>query len=220
MQTISEQVSFLEVVPNHVRKRMISSVSHDQIEILRNISALHNGGEPFECDPTFSEGVFYRTFPEPRFKFDLVPQREGVRQADCRRLPLMNESIKSILFDPPFVISGDAGKENPTGLISQRFTCFKNYADLSSLYRSAISEMYRILEVGGILVFKCQDTVASRKQYLTHVDVVKWAEEEGFYSKDLFILITNNVMTDSRWKEQQHARKLHSYFLVFKKVRT
>lgn len=217
MQTIGSQTSFLEDVPTHVRKRMISSVSRDQIEILRNISALHNGGEPFECDPTYSEGVFYRTFPEPKFKFDLVPQREGVRQSDCRNLPLGDNSIQSILFDPPFVMSGDAHRENPSGKIAQRFSGFRDYEELTNLYRPALKEFYRVLQMGGLLVFKCQDSVCKRKQYLSHVDVVKWAEEVGFYSKDLFILITNNVMTDPRWKNQQHARKLHSYFLVFVK---
>jgi hypothetical protein len=37
----------------------------------------------------------------------------------------------------------------------------------------------------------------------------------GFYPKDLFILLAKNRLNDGR--VQQHARKYHSYFWVFKK---
>lgn len=218
MQTIGKQSSlFEEYVPTLVQRRMIVSVDVDQIEILRSISALHNKGEPFECDPTYSTGQFYKDFPEPKYKFDFNPQTPDTKQADCRSLPLENESVKSILFDPPFVMSGDAHKEHPTGVIAQRFTGFRDYDELTELYTDALSEFYRVLRPFGLLVFKCQDSVCQRRQYLTHVDVVKWAEKRGFYAKDLFILLAKNLLQDPRWRTQQHARKAHSYFLVFKK---
>lgn len=196
-----------------------TSVSYDQNELLRAIAVLHNDCKPFELDPTYSEGVFYRKFPQPRYKFDKFPQGEGVQQADCRAIPMPDQSITSIMFDPPFVISGDAYRENPTGLICKRFTGFRNYGELEDLYRGALAEFMRLLTPGGLLVFKCQDVVSTSTQHLTHVDVVRWAEEIGFYSKDLFVLLSTSAMHDPRWKNQHHARKNHSYFLVFTKGR-
>lgn len=217
MQTIGEQASLFESIPSLVQRRMILSVGYDQTEILRGISVLHNCGAPFECDPTYSVGQFYKDFPEPKWKFDLNPQTPDTKQSDCRSLPLADGSVGSILFDPPFVMSGDAHRENPTGVIAQRFTGFRDYQELTELYTDALSEFYRVLRPFGLLVFKCQDSVCQRRQYLSHVDVVKWAEERGFYAKDLFILLSKNPITSPQWRNQQHARKAHSYFLVFKK---
>jgi hypothetical protein len=59
--------------------------------------------------------------------------------------------------------------------------------------------------------------VSSGKQYLSHVEIINMAREIGFYAKDLFILEAKNRLIDPRIKKQQHARKFHSYFLVFEK---
>ena len=39
--------------------------------------------------------------------------------------------------------------------------------------------------------------------------------EMGFYAKDLFVVVRANKPGVSRLKKQVHARKNHSYFLVF-----
>lgn len=193
------------------------SISYDQTEIMRGISILYNDGRPFECDPTYSRGEFYKNFAAPRLKFDLSPQLSEVEPADCRNLPLASSSIQSIMFDPPFVMNGDAGKDNPNGRINTRFTSFKNYGELKALYIPAINEFYRVLRPAGLLVIKCQDSVTSGKQYMTHADVIRWAQDAGFYCEDMFIYIRTNLLMDNRWKQQRHARKAHSYFIVFRK---
>lgn len=66
------------------------------------------------------------------------------------------------------------------------------------------------------MIFKCQDVVFSAKNHFTHVWVMNEALKLGFYPKDLFILLARNRLTDGR--KQQHARKFHSYFWVFKKA--
>ena len=40
----------------------------------------------------------------------------------------------------------------------------------------------------------------------------------GFYTKDLFVVVRLNQPGVSRLKKQVHARKNHSYFIVFVKV--
>jgi hypothetical protein len=39
----------------------------------------------------------------------------------------------------------------------------------------------------------------------------------GFYAQDLFVVVRSNRPAVSRMKKQVHARKNHSYFLVFVK---
>lgn len=84
------------------------------------------------------------------------------------------------------------------------------------MYGNSLKEFYRILKENGIVIFKCQDVVSGSKQYFTHVWIMYKALEIGFYPLDLFILLAKNRILDGR--EQQHARKFHSYFWVFKKM--
>ena len=86
------------------RGNIIFSSSDDEKRIISSIMILYNSGDAFDCDPTYSKGVFWRGLPEPLLKYDLNPTIEGVERQDCRNLPLEDESISSIMFDPPFII--------------------------------------------------------------------------------------------------------------------
>lgn len=197
---------------------MIKLISYSQEEIIRNIITLHNRGNPIECDPTFSKGVFWKNIGRPALTLDLSPQDEQTIQADCRHLPLESESISSIMIDLPFVISyGPSLEEKKKGsnMISSRFSQFRSAEELYNCYYDSIREGYRVLKKGGVMVFKCQDTVSSGKQYIIHCAVHEFAEKAGFYVKDLFILLSKGRLISGKWKTQHHARKFHSYFFVF-----
>ena len=47
------------------------------------------------------------------------------------------------------------------------------------------------------------------------------ALELGFYPKDMFILTAKMRINSfgGRWNKQEHARKYHSYFWVFEKIK-
>lgn len=197
---------------------MIKSVSHDQNEILKNILDLYTNGK-VDLDPTYSKGVFYKNkqIPEPNYKSDLFPKTPDTIQSDAAKLWLANNSVKSIIFDPPF-IAGHT-KTKPTGIMGERFHGFRYVPDLWAWYDSCIDEFYRVLDFEGILIFKCQDTVSASKQWLSHVHIINKAESIGFYSKDLFVLIAKHRIKGHNHEIQKHARKFHSYFLVFEKVK-
>jgi hypothetical protein len=201
--------------------KVISSISYDEQEIIRDILYLHADNGNIEADPTYSIGNFYKDgLVKPIYKFDKFPQIEGVTQADSNSLPLGPGTIKTLMFDPPFVMGGNGTIENEelteaTGIIPGRFVSFKDFDELKQMYSSSLKEFYRVLIMGGLLVFKCQDCIVSAKNHFTHVWVMNEALKIGFYPKDLFILLARNRLNDGR--KQQHARKYHSYFLVFKK---
>ena len=193
---------------------IIKSVSESQSEILNNIIRLYCP-MGFELDPTYSKGNFYKDVPEPKHKLDLHPQSGDVFEADSRRLPFNNSSVESIVFDPPFV--GGSRKEGKPGIIKERFGYYKNVPILWRFYRDSLDEFFRILNPEGVLVFKCQDTIENGSQYLSHIEIINYAYSIGFYPLDLFILIANNRLMSPSQAVQQHARKYHSYFIVFKK---
>ena len=197
------------------KEELIKSISYDQEEIIKWIIKLYcpNG---FECDPTYSKGNFYKNINKPKLKFDINPQTDDTKQADCTNLPIDNNSVESIMFDPPFV-AGIQNKSN-TGVIINRFGSFKNVSEeLWEMYHKALDEFYRILKINGILAFKCQDSVDSGKQCLSHIEIINYACSLGFYPKDLFVLLAKQRLIGKHHHNQQHARKFHSYFIVFLK---
>lgn len=201
------------------RANLIKSISYDQDEIIKNIMRLYTG--EIEVDPTYSKGVFYRNLPEPQLKFDKNPIGEDVVEADCRDLPLEDESVNSIMFDPPFIATtGKSHDEKKKGrnIIVERFGRYTSMDELYQFYGDSLQEFARVLKTGGYLVVKIQDVVSSGKQYLSHVEMINRAEKAGFHAEDLFVLLAKSRLI-GHWKTQKHARKFHSYFIVFKKAK-
>ena len=193
---------------------MIKSISFSQGEILQNICALHIG--QVEADVTYGSGCFYKNImPEPRLRFDLAPRVRGVIAADVRRLPLKDGCLKSVMFDPPFLIRTGPGAE-----LKVRFgSVVGTMRDLWRFYHRSMEEIYRVLGPQGWLVFKCQDGVLSGVNNFTHCEIYDMAATLGFEPVDLFILLAKHRMVDPTHRVQKHARKFHSYFWVFKKRR-
>jgi hypothetical protein len=94
----------------------------------------------------------------------------------------------------------------------------KYHAAVLDLYFRAGREAFRVLRPYGVLIVKCQDEVSANTQRLTHVEIINEYESMGFHAKDLFVVVRPNKPGVSRIKQQGHARKNHSYFLVFVKT--
>lgn len=197
---------------------MISSISYNQEEIIKNILQLHCK-TPIQLDPTYSKGNFYKNITPPEYKFDITPVLPEVQQADATDLPLESNSIDTMIFDPPFLVGDGPSLKNDddSNKMIKRFTSFSSVHKLCTFYSKALTEFHRILKDSGILIFKCQDTVSSGKQYITHQFIMNEANKQGFYIKDFFILLSKKRMISPKHTNQQHCRKFHSYFLVLEK---
>lgn len=198
-----------------------TSVVTTDTEAIKSIIALHLGGQNIEADVTYSKGNFYKKgIIPPKHKFDLFPQTEDTIRANATSLPLENNSLMSIMFDPPFLAT--TGKSlcinNNSNKINKRFSVFPSEKDLHSFYVKAMKEQYRVLKENGVLIFKCQDKVSSGKQYMSHVFIIQEAQKIGFYVKDLIILIAKQrIISDWQRANQKHVRKYHSYYIIMEK---
>ena len=200
------------------QNEIIKSISFDETEILNNILSLYLPSREIDLDPTYSKGNVYKGLNiSIKLKFDLNPLSEDVKQSDCRSLPVQDDTVLSIFYDPPFLCSAPP-KPSDKGIMRSRFGTYKNIEELWSFYDDSLREFYRIMKNSGVLIVKSQDTVDCRKQYLSHVFLINKATQIGFYCKDLFVYLAKNRITDKR--KQQHARKFHSYYLVFLKNKT
>jgi hypothetical protein len=192
---------------------VVQSINFDQHEILKDIIKLHCPGG-FELDPCFGLGGFYKGgVPLPKYCFDIEPRDRRATEADCRRLPFKAREVGSIIFDPPFLAGG-----GDTGKMNARYRGGSKLWELEVLYEEALTEFQRILQPQGILVFKCQDILNGRQNNFMHVFVYEAAREAGFVGVDLFVKLNKTAMIPHNFVNQYHARKMHSYFWVFKKL--
>ncbi len=172
------------------------------------------------ADVTFGKGVFWRNVPPDRYRLLATDLTGGV---DSRDLPYKNGAIDCVVFDPPYMHS-------PGGTAHRGHEPFERYYRnnstgnrTSSKYHEAVLELYaetgkearRVLRERGVLIVKCQDEVCSNRQRFTHVEIMQAYAGLGFVAEDLFVLVRRNRPGASRVVKQVHARKNHSYFLVF-----
>ena len=221
----------------------IRSIAYDQHEILYNIMQMHNDGKPFELDFTYSKGAFYGTFnvttingekktveiPQPKYKCDVAPQQEDTIQIDpWGDLPFEDNSIESIVFDPPFVISCGPSMQTPdydengnrvkNNMISRRFASYYPVNELLSSYAHWMENIKRVLKPNGIAVVKCQKTITGSKALNSPEYLWFLGECFGLDMIDSFMLLAKARLISGKVKNQMHARRFESEFLVFKKA--
>ncbi|MCY3888548.1 MAG: DNA methyltransferase [bacterium] len=172
------------------------------------------------ADVTFGKGVFWRNVPDGMYELLATDIQTGI---DCRALPYGDGEIDCVVLDPPYMHSpgGTAHtahqaferhyRNNGTGNRTNK----KYHEAVLSLYEDAGEEAHRVLRDRGVLIVKCQDEVCSNRQRFTHVEIMQAYEQLGFVAEDLFVVMRKNRPGVSRAVKQVHARKNHSYFLVF-----
>lgn len=205
---------------------VLSTHVGDNSEIFPSILSLYiKEGEKI-ADVTFGTGVFWKKVDVTKYQFFPTDLKTGV---DARNLPYENEFLDSVVFDPPYM-EGLYRKSTESLAGSGSHNSFREYYSNSSItkdteikYHDKVLDMYltvavearRVLRDGGTFIVKCQDEVSANRQKLTHVELIFAYEKMGYYCKDLFVVVRNNKPSVSRVIKQEHARKNHSYFLVF-----
>lgn len=174
------------------------------------------------ADITYGKGVFWKSIPAEKYHVLATDLGIGV---DCRNLPYGDESIDCVVFDPPYMHTpgGTAhdGHQNFEQYYRNNGTTHpqkKYHEAVLDLYFQTADEVMRVLRDQGIFIIKCQDEVCANRQRLTHVEIINEYAKKGFIAEDLFVVMRRNKPGVSRVKRQVHARKNHSYFLVFWKA--
>lgn len=197
-------------------------------ELFPLILGLHVPTGSIVADVTHGTGIFWKHVPKAKYKLRATDIKTGV---DCRKLPYENASIDCVVLDPPYMEglyrrakghlagAGTYAAFRTTYSNGERTSDGPKYHDaVLDLYFKAGLEAYRVLKQYGVMIVKCQDEVSANTQRLTHVEIINEYATLGFFAKDLFVLVRANKPAVSRMKRQEHARKNHSYFLVFVKT--
>lgn len=221
---------------------LFSAHSGGNADLFPEILRLHVPRGSKVADVTFGQGTFWKNVPADEYELlasDLEPKPEEpklfastpVAKMDCRHLSYGDASLDAVVLDPPYMegllrkTQGHMAGSGTHGSFRHAYShggpaeadAPKWHEAVLDLYAGASREAYRVLREKGAFIVKCQDEVCANTQRLTHVEIITGCESLGFYSKDLFVLVRNNRAGVSRLKKQEHARKNHSYFLVFVK---
>jgi hypothetical protein len=191
-------------------------------QVFRDVVSLYVATKSTVADVTYGKGVFWKGIPKDRYKLLATDLKDGV---DCRKLPYGDGEIDCVVFDPPYMHTpGGTAHVNHQNYeayyknnVSSNGSGKKYHEAVLDLYFKASHEACRVLRNEGIYIVKCGDEVCANQQRLTHVEIVNELTQNGFIVEDLFVLLRNNRPGVSRVIRQVHARKNHSYFLVFRK---
>ncbi|MCK4794519.1 MAG: hypothetical protein KAV87_62900 [Desulfobacteraceae bacterium] len=238
---LGQQTLFADLSLRNGRRRFQGGIATSQLvmsaymdgneNVFPQVLKLHVPKGSKVADVTWGKGVFWKKIPKNDYQVFGTDIAMGV---DCRNLPYEGASFDCVVVDPPYMegfyrkkLEHKAG----SGTHSSFASAYSNgdevnsdasntgtkkwHAAVTDMYFKAGKEAYRILRKKGVLIVKCQDEVSAGKQWLTHVEIINEYHRLGFYAKDLFVVVRTNKPAVSRLKKQVHARKNHSYFLVF-----
>lgn len=204
---------------------VLSAHSATNDKVFPEILKLHVPVGSTVADVTYGLGVFWKEVPREKYKLLATDLKTGI---DCRNLPYKNGMIDCLVLDPPYMEglfrknTGHLAGNGTYGAFRHAYSNGQTTNDgpkyhdaVLDLYFKAGKEASRVLKRGGMMIVKCQDEVSANKQRLTHVELINEFAKMGLFCKDLFVVVRQNRPAVSRMKKQVHARKNHSYFLVF-----
>lgn len=197
---------------------------------VQDIFQLHFPTAQTVLDCTYGAGRFWKWDHNLRvIGMDIDPPGPVTIQADYRNIPLPENSVDVMCFDPPFIFSKGLRRvigtkrffmgaeaaapeertHSATGLMLPR-----NPADLLDHYRR-IFEQRAIAKQG--LILKGQDLIVSKPDWWSF-NVMQMARDIGL-GMPADILIQHSPaprMKDPRWKNQYHFRRSHCLYLIYK----
>jgi len=210
---------------------VISATVGGNANVFPDILRLHVPKGAVVADVTYGKGVFWRHVPADDY---IVLPSDLQTGTDATALPYEDESLDALILDPPYMEGLFRRSKSHMAGSGTHAAFRKHYSNgqatdsdgpkwhdaVLDLYHRAGAEAKRTLRTGGAFIVKCQDEVSANRQRLTHVELIGHFEARDFYCKDLFVVVRANRPGVSRVKKQVHARKNHSYFLVFVKCTT
>ena len=211
---------------------MYKTVVYSNREALDTISGLYLQRD-LHLDVCFKTGSFYRgSVLWPEIKQDIKPCTSDVLKIDCTDMGHPRNSIRSVMFDPPWLISAAPVKklQDPANkrrtrekandienIMHSRYGSFPSAQAMFDFQAKSLREISRVLIPGGFLVTKLQDCTYGRQKYFLSVYQVNKAREFSLDFIDSLVLVSR-ASYRSPAAGRLTAISSHCFFHVYRKA--
>ena len=170
-------------------------------------------------DATVNVGRFWRGSQRDVIGLDINRRFSPSVVGDNLSMPFRDESFDVVVYDPPHVPNQGKDKQKDFntrfGLVVK--SSGENGYNLSHLFSPFVTEANRVLRTEGILFSKITDYVHNHRLQWAHVDLIQAAVDTGFVACDSVVKVRKSPIVDPKWQRAHHARRRHSYWLIFRK---
>ena len=199
---------------------------------IQDIFDIHFADARSVADVTFGKGRFWRWPDQTRWTPDVISLDADIRggasiRADYRFVPLKDQSVDVLIFDPPFIFTPGirrivgakrfflGSEEGVRFNEDDRVQRPKNAAELMTHTAHVFTEARRIARQGIIL--KGQDLIVDRPHWWSFSVMLSCLSRYGIMPEDMLIQVSPAArLNDPRWKKQYHFRRRHALYLIYK----
>ena len=192
-------------------------------DLFPDVLRLYVPAGSYVLDMTYGRGVFWKKVDISQYQLDTndISEDRGDTHYDFRRIPVADAQYDAVVLDPPYIYHSGAvhragGMHTDYRNDERALAGVYGVDAVDKMYLDAMTEAKRLLKPGGVLIVKCMDQIVGAKQIWQHITLLRFGGELGFVTEDLFILVRSGALI-MRHPHQIHARKNHSYFLVFRR---
>ncbi len=192
----------------------------DDAELLEKMLDFYPRKQPQRIlDATVNQGRFWVGGSRPVVGMDINPRYKPDVVGDNRAMPFAADEFDVVVYDPPHVPNQgrDRVKDFTTRFGLGEKSPAENGYNFSHLYPPFMAEAFRVLRREGVLFCKIADYVHNHRYQWAHVELIKAAVAAGFLACDCIIKARKGPIVDPKWKTAHHARRRHSYWLIFRK---
>lgn len=197
-------------------KTILNGYDNEAIKTLINIHSSVENPKILDC--TYNKGVMWKNTDYKPIRMDIDPSLPNIDVvADFKKMPFEDKSFDIIVFDPPHLPS-DIGCSSVYKEMynTDKFDEGRERYNISSVFKSFLTEAKRVLVKNGIILAKLADLVHSHIYQWQQVDFVNAVREINMMPCDMLIKCDPRAgrMESGIWKNVYHLRKAHSYWLV------
>lgn len=222
------QGSFLEGMERPVGPILPSVFAGTNADLMAAVAPLYLTGSVL--DVTYGDGKWWQRFQPDEFVAHDKFKLDGV---DFCELPEADDSVDTVCFDPPYVISGSPSTDRLCAEFQDRFgigthnlgaarNTSKGERSFHTLLHAGLAESIRVSR--HLVLVKCMEFAQGSHAFTDFHDIpylmTKWALESGCVKHDQIVHHTGSGPGGHNITTVKRARRHHSYLLVFKKGTT
>lgn len=201
--------------------------------VLDDLFSLHFPNIHTVLDVTYGLGAFWRGWrreiPFQVFATDIDQEKTDraiinavsepaivpLAPLDARDLSLIDDNSFDVgVLDPPF-LAAYTNKSAEVNL-DDKYGTLETQRDILALYRDGIRELARVCTKG--MIVKLKDGISNHVLWPIRWAVIGYGSEAtGRFPEDIAVFAPcANVLVGGTWQNQQHLRRVESYFILWK----